>query len=82
MGSFLSGRSTANLLTRITAILATGFMVTSLTLTILAASDRAPRSILDTLPVTGTPSPVPGTAPGTAPAPGDEQPARPSVPVQ
>ncbi|HEX9790626.1 MAG TPA: preprotein translocase subunit SecG [Kiloniellales bacterium] len=82
MGSFLSGRSTANLLTRITAILAAGFMVTSLTLTILAASDRAPRSILDTLPVTGTPSPVPGTAPGTAPAPGDEQPARPSVPVQ
>jgi preprotein translocase subunit SecG len=79
MGSFLSGRSTANLLTRITAILAAGFMLTSLTLTILAANSRAPRSILDELPVTGTPMPV---APGEAPASGEEQPARPTVPVQ
>lgn len=86
MGSFLSGRSTANLLTRTTAILAAGFMLTSLTLTILAANDRKPRSILDVIPVTGTPSPAPGTAtgtaPGTTPAPGEEQPARPTVPVQ
>jgi preprotein translocase subunit SecG len=86
MGSFLSGRSTANLLTRTTAILAAGFMLTSLTLTIIAASDRKPRSILDVIPVTGTPSPAPGTAtgtaPGTTPVPGEEQPARPTVPVQ
>ncbi len=67
MGSLLSGRGTANLLTRTTAILAAGFMLTSLTLTILAASDRAPRSILDEIPIIDT-----------APA----QPDRPSVPVQ
>jgi len=67
MGSLLSGRGTANLLTRTTAILAGGFMLTSLTLTILAASDRAPRSILEDIPTTNT-----------APA----QPDRPTVPVQ
>ncbi len=78
MGSFLSGRGTANLLTRTTAILAAGFMLTSLSLTILAASGRAPRSILDQVPVTGTPAP--GTT--TTPAPAEEQPARPTVPVQ
>ena len=36
MAGFLTGRSTANLLTRTTAGLAAGFMITSLTLTILA----------------------------------------------
>ncbi len=35
MGSFMSGRGTANLLTRTTAILATVFMVLSLTLALL-----------------------------------------------
>ena len=35
MGSFMSGRGTANLLTRITAVLATLFMVLSLTLAVL-----------------------------------------------
>jgi preprotein translocase subunit SecG len=69
MGSFMTGRGTANLLTRVTAILAAGFMLTSMSLTILAASNRAPRSILETIPTTNT-------------APVDEQPARPSVPVQ
>ncbi len=69
MGGFLSGRGTANLLTRTTAILAAAFMVTSLSLTILAASGRAPRSILEDIPTTGS-------------APAEEQPTRPSVPVQ
>jgi preprotein translocase subunit SecG len=35
MGSFMSGRGTANLLTRATAILATAFMVLSLTLALM-----------------------------------------------
>ena len=48
MGGFMSGRSTANLLSRTTAILATGFMATSITLSLLANMDRAPKSILDT----------------------------------
>ncbi len=69
MGSLLSGRGTANLLTRTTAILAAGFMLTSLALTILAASNRAPRSILEDIPTTNS-------------APAQEQPDRPSVPVQ
>ncbi|MDX1575017.1 MAG: preprotein translocase subunit SecG [Kiloniellales bacterium] len=70
MGGFLTGRGTANLLTRATAILAAAFMVTSLTLSILAGGRTEPTSILDDLPA-------------TAPAPvEDQEPAGPSVPVE
>ena len=69
MGGFLTGRGTANLLTRATAILATAFMVTSLTLSILAGGGGSePGSILDDLPT---------TAPDSLP-----EPTGPSVPVQ
>ena len=47
MGGFMTGRSTANLLSRTTAILAASFMVTSITLALLANVQRAPTSILD-----------------------------------
>ena len=49
MGGFMTGRATADLLTRTTAILATAFMITSLVLAIIAAHDRkaATGSILD-----------------------------------
>ena len=47
MGSFMTGRETANLLTRVTAVLAALFFTTSLTLSILAGGDRQTRSILD-----------------------------------
>ncbi len=67
MGGFLTGRGTANLLTRATAILAACFMVTSITLTILASGSAERRSIVDELPVG---------------APAQEEPAIPSVPVQ
>ena len=40
MGGFMSARGTANLLTRATAILATCFFTTSLTLAIIADSGR------------------------------------------
>ena len=71
MGGFLTGRGTANLLTRATAILATAFMVTSLTLSIFGGGGGGePSSILDDLPAT-TPAP--------APAP---EPTGPSVPVE
>ena len=73
MGGFLTGRGTANLLTRTTAILAACFMVTSLLLTILAGGG-APGTILDTLPSDG-----PGI---TAPAPQPEGPSEPSIPAQ
>lgn len=47
MSGFLTGRGTANLLTRTTTILAVLFILTSLTLARLAGGDRAPQSILD-----------------------------------
>jgi preprotein translocase subunit SecG len=67
MGSFMSGRGTANLLTRTTAILAAIFMLLSLTLALLNRSGNGPaRSILDTpAPVS---APGPGTAGGAAPS--------------
>jgi len=46
-GGFMSGRGTANLLTRITAGLAVAFFVTSISLNILAKQNRAPTSIFD-----------------------------------
>ena len=46
-GGFMTGRAQANLLTRATAMLAAGFMATSLTLAILASQDRQPQSVLD-----------------------------------
>ena len=50
MSGFLTGRGTANLLTRATTILAALFILTSLTLARLGGGDRAPRSILDEPP--------------------------------
>jgi preprotein translocase subunit SecG len=43
----MSGRSSANLLTRTTAFLAAGFVATSLLLAVIAGHGSAPRSILD-----------------------------------
>ena len=68
MGSFMSGRGTANLLTRTTAILAAIFMLLSLTLALMNRGTAGPTtSILDS---------APGSVPA-APAP----PAKPSVPT-
>ncbi len=67
MGGLLTGRGTANLLTRATAILAACFMMTSIALTILASGGGERRSIVDEIPAT---------------APAQEEPAIPSVPVQ
>ena len=46
-GGFMTGRSTADLLTRATAIAAAIFFATSLTLAILAKQNTAPTSIFD-----------------------------------
>ncbi len=68
MGSFMSGRGTANLLTRTTAILAAIFMLLSLTLALMNRGTAGPtKSILDSAPAS-----VPAV-----PAP----PAKPSVPT-
>ena len=47
MSGFMTGRSTANLLTRTTAILAAVFFATSVLLVMLSNYTRAPRSIID-----------------------------------
>jgi len=46
-GGFMTARGTANVLTRTTAVLALAFFITSITLGVLATSNRTPRSILD-----------------------------------
>ncbi len=68
-GGMMSSRSSANLMTRVTAVLAGSFMVTSLVLTMLAGRDTGSTSILDQV---GAPS-----APIEAPA----EPANPTVPI-
>lgn len=63
MSGFMTGRSTANLLTRTTAILAASFFITSLVLAKMAGSTRAPTSIVD------QPAPIEAPAVPQAPAP-------------
>lgn len=54
---FMTGRGTANVLTRTTALLAAGFFITSLALSLLASHSREPVSL------------VPGTVEQQTPAP-------------
>ena len=76
MGAFMSGRGTANLLTRTTAILATVFMVLSLTLALL---NRGTTGVGGSL--LANPPACFGPAPATqAPAPPPAAPKGPSVP--
>ncbi|HYM01875.1 MAG TPA: preprotein translocase subunit SecG [Stellaceae bacterium] len=79
MSGFMTGRSTANLLTRTTAGLALLFFLTSISLSWLAeGTSRGPRSLLDqTPPASSAPaSPAPAKAPETPSAP-----AEPSAPL-
>ena len=78
MSGFMTGRSTANLLTRATAILAVLFFTTRIVLVMLNNFGRAPRSIVDE----GAPqSPMPGpTIPGP-PIPGPTAPLTPGAPL-
>ncbi|MBT6095035.1 MAG: preprotein translocase subunit SecG [Rhodospirillaceae bacterium] len=65
-GGFMTGRAAADLLTRTTGILATGFFITSISLAILANQSGESTSILDQ-----------GAAPITTPT----VPAEPAAPV-
>jgi preprotein translocase subunit SecG len=47
MSGFMTGRTTANLLTRTTAVVAACFFATSITLAVLAAHQRAPHSLIE-----------------------------------
>jgi preprotein translocase subunit SecG len=69
MSGFMSGRSTANLLTRTTAVLAAAFFATSIALALLAGAQRAPRSIIDQAPASSSAPAQPAT------------PAEPSTPL-
>jgi preprotein translocase subunit SecG len=75
MSGFMTGRSTSNLLTRTTAILAALFMMTSILLVVLSNGNRAaPRSIIQDVPggpaPAGVPAPAkPSAAPAAPPAP-------------
>ena len=73
-GGFMTGRGTANLLTRVTAGLALAFFCTSVLLTILANRGKAPASILEPL---NTPA---KTAPATPGKPANTT-SKPSVPT-
>src|ERR1700760_2984088 len=79
MSGFMTGRSTSNLLTRATAILAAAFMTTSVLLVVLHNRERAPRSILER----GAPAPptIPAAPPPPAPPPAPAEPTPPSAPM-
>ena len=88
MSNFMTGRGTANVLTRTTAILAACFMVTSLLLIIIPQLGGKGPSILpvntptEQTPVLPAPTPVtpaPGTTPPAKTAP--TTPTGPSVPL-
>jgi preprotein translocase subunit SecG len=83
MSGFMTGRSTANLLTRTTAFLAIGFFVTSVVLVVLSSHTGAPRSLIDQGPASTTQETPAAPAPVTpAPAPAEPaKPAEPSAPI-
>ncbi|SMC68640.1 preprotein translocase subunit SecG [Rhizobium sp. RU36D] len=73
---FMSARGSANALTRTTAILATLFFITSLSLSLVAQHGDTPNDILDRIQTTpGVGTNVLDQLPGAAPAPA--QPATP-----
>ena len=76
MSGFMTGRSTANLLTRATAILAAAFMTTSVLLVVLHNREQAPRSILEQSAPAAPAVPAAPQPPAT-PA----EPAQPSAPL-
>jgi preprotein translocase subunit SecG len=86
-GGFMTGRGQANALSRATAILATLFFATSLTMSVLAGWSRTPRSILDSTAPASTknmenqkgetpaaPAPAAPATPAPAPTAPAEQP--------
>jgi preprotein translocase subunit SecG len=69
-GGFLTGRGTANLLTRTTAGLAAAFFATSILLTLLANHTAPAGSVFDTKPASGTAAPGSDASKPSTPARG------------
>jgi len=78
MSGFMTGRSTANLLTRATAILAAAFMATSALLVVMHNRQTAPVSIIDR---PGPAIPVIPLTPTAPAAPTKPQAPTPSAPL-
>jgi preprotein translocase subunit SecG len=90
MSGFMTGRSTANLLTRTTAILGAAFFASSILLVLLTQTASGPRSIIDQggpiptaplLPNLPAAPGIPATPESSAPAPAIPAPAEPSAPL-
>jgi preprotein translocase subunit SecG len=85
MSGFMTGRSTANLLTRTTGFLAIAFFVTSVMLVVLSNRTGAPRSLIDQGSAPSTQemptAPAPAAPAPAAPAPEPAKPAEPSAPM-
>jgi preprotein translocase subunit SecG len=79
MSGFMTGRSTSNLLTRATAILAAAFMTTSVLLVVMHNRERAPRSILEQGAPAAPAAPAVPATPEPPAAP--QQPPQPSAPL-
>ena len=70
-GGFMTGRGTANMLTRVTALLALGFFITSILLTVLARFEHNNRLSIDSIgkaAVTAPATPATPAAAGVTPA--------------
>ena len=77
-GGFMTGRGTANALTRLTALLALGFFITSIGLTLLARFEHRQGLSIDSIgkPAATAPAvPTPPAAPATTTAPAAPAPA-------
>jgi preprotein translocase subunit SecG len=79
MSGFMTGRTTANLLTRATAILAATFMTTSVLLVVMHNREHAPRSILEQSAPAAPEAPAAPAVPQPQTPPAE--PAQPSAPL-
>ena len=66
-GGMMTARGAANLLTRVTAVIAACFMLTSLALALLANNSRRPSSIIDSAPIATPAQPSPAQPTPAAP---------------
>jgi len=83
-GGMFTARGAGNALTRATAILALGFFITSITLTVLATRSSAPTSVFENVEGTAKPGKAGETSGGTFKLPDlakPKDPTKPQVPT-
>jgi preprotein translocase subunit SecG len=81
MSNFMTGRGTANVLTRTTAILAACFMLTSVLLVVIPRLGAQAPSIIPEGTSTTFPMPAPGPTPAPATQPTTPAPTAPATPA-